>query len=74
MALIRGVTSLHPCPRCLIHKDQQGDLSQTAALRTAADMKAKVLEARETEYAYEKEEILKGCGLRDVDVRPRSLF
>ena len=74
MALIRGVKSLHPCPRCLIHTSQQGDLSRTAALRTTAEMKAKVLEARAKEFAYESEVILKDCGLRDVDVCPHFLY
>ena len=70
MALIRGgVFSLYPCPRCLVHKDKLGDLSKTAELRTEERMKEVLETARSQRLRTEKEEILKGYGLRDVDVR-----
>ena len=70
MALIRGVNSLFPCPRCLISGDKQGDISARAPLRTEAATKATIKKAREQRLAGDKEEILKGTGLRDVDVCP----
>jgi len=74
MALIRGVGSLVPCPRCLIPEDKLGDHSAKAPLRTTADMKAIILEAQEQHTVNEGEEILKAAGLRDVDVRLRSCY
>jgi len=68
MALIRGVGSLFPCPRCLISDIKLGDLSARAPLRTAADTKAIIQEAREKEFSGQTEETLKSAGLRDVDV------
>ena len=68
MALIRGVGSLFPCPRCLIPEVKLGDPSANAPLRTAANTKATIQEARGKKLLGEKEEILKAAGLRDVDV------
>ena len=72
MALIWGVGSLFPCPRCLISCDKLGDLSVTAPLRTADHTRATILEAREEDLLGDKEESLKCAGLRDVDVRLHS--
>jgi len=69
MALIRGVGSLFPCPRCLIPEAEQGNPLARAPLRTADDTRATIQEARGKRLAGEKEEILKAAGLRDVDVR-----
>jgi hypothetical protein len=74
MSLIRGVNSLFPCPRCLIHTDQQGDPSVRAPARTSADMQAIVQDARQERFAKDKEETLKSAGLRDVDVFVIFLF
>lgn len=68
MALIRGVGSLFPCPRCLIPEAKQGDLSARAPLQTVASTKATIQEAREQELVRDREELLKASGLRDVDV------
>jgi len=68
MALIRGVGSLFPCPRCLIPDSKLGTLSATAPLRTADGTKAVIYEARKQQAKQDKEEILKNTGLRDVDV------
>ena len=64
MALIRGVGSLHPCPRCLIHIDSLGYIKKTAPHRTTKDMMATVEQARNVRLASEREEILKEVGLR----------
>jgi len=72
MALIRGVGSLIPCPRCLIPEDKQGDHLAVAPLRTTASMMEIIEEARGEEFVYVAEEILQAAGLRDVDVRLRS--
>jgi hypothetical protein len=69
MALIRGVGSLFPCPRCLISGAIQGELSASAPLRTAAGTEATIQEARGKQLAGDREETLKAAGLRDVDVR-----
>ena len=85
MALIRGLNGLCPCTRCLIQKDQQGDISKTAPLRTAVEMKRLVLEARRRQNnigedseegggSEEEEDILQSNGLRDVDVRLPSII
>ena len=68
MALIRGVGSLVPCPRCLIPEDKLGSHSVRAALRTTADMREIISKARGERFANAGEEILKAVGLRDVDV------
>ena len=68
MALIRGVGSRHPCPRCVIHEESLGYANKTADLRTTGNMKIVLEKARSAHYAREKEEILKANGLRDVDV------
>lgn len=72
MALIRGVGSLFPCPRCLIHKHKQGDPLASAPLRTVAGTKATIQEAQGMSLVGDKEEILKAAGLRDVNVRLHS--
>jgi hypothetical protein len=74
MALIRGVNSLYPCPRCLIAHTEQRDLSVTAPLRTTANAKATVQEAREYRLVEDREKTLKDAGLRDVDVHLRSHY
>jgi len=74
MSLIRGVNSLHPCPRCLIQADRQGDPSAHAPARTAANTQATLQNARGKKFAKDKEEILKSAGLRDVDVFVIFLF
>jgi hypothetical protein len=74
MALIRGTSSLFPCPRCLISWDNQGDPSARAPLRTVLQSRSKIEEARGKETAKESEEVLKAVGLRDVDVRLILIF
>ena len=69
MSLIRGVKCLHPCPRCLIGADQQGDASARAPARTAADTQAVIQDTWQQRFVKDKEETLKSAGLRDVDVQ-----
>ena len=68
MALTRGVSSLFPCPRCLIHKEEQGDPSACTAARTSANVQETIKAARKL-GAGQREETLKSQGLQDVDVR-----
>ena len=70
MALIQGVNSLFLCPRCLISGDKQGDILVHVPLQTEATTKATIKKACEQQLAGDKEEILKGTGLQDVDVCP----
>ena len=70
MALIRGLRSLFPCPKCYVPWDVLSDLSQDHELRTAA-MTAAVVKEASTLPAEEKEALLKDHGLRDAQV---SLF
>jgi hypothetical protein len=74
MALIRGVGSLFPCPRCLIPELKQGEPSASAPLQTEAGTRATLEEARGKKRAGDKEDILKAAGLRDVDVRPHFYY
>ena len=67
MALTWGVSSLFPCPHCLIPKEEQGEPSACAAARTSANVQETVENARK-QRAGKKEETLKSQGLRDVDV------
>ena len=68
MALIQGVKCLFLCPQCLIPESEQGDVSPSAPLRTAVGTKAVIQRAREQRRVGDREEILKGSGLQDVDV------
>ena len=69
MALTQGVKSLFPCPRCLIPKDDQGDASAKAPLRTTAGTRETIQEARGKQLLQDRKSTLKAVGLRDVDVR-----
>ncbi|KAK7059249.1 hypothetical protein R3P38DRAFT_3303349 [Favolaschia claudopus] len=57
MTLIRGSGGNHPCPVCLIHRDEQSDLTIIADLRTAQGSSS----------AEAGENLLKGLGLRKVE-------
>lgn len=74
MALIRGVGSNFLCPRCLIPCNKLGDLSASAPLQTTAGTKATILKAKDETRLGKKEEILKGAGVRDVDVCLHSYY
>ena len=66
MALIRGGKSKFPCPICLVPDTQMSDGS-THPLRTTESMQ-KVLEVARAMPSKEREEHLKGYGLRNVEV------
>ena len=63
MALIRGVNSIAPCPRCLvIHEDLWNPSLQTP-LRMSAGTQATFEEVKREKLVGKKEEILKSAGL-----------
>lgn len=69
---IRGGTSHHPCPTCLIHKDNillhlPQDAGQ-CVLRTTAAMQDVYTQAQEM-GGKEGETLLQENGLREVEVR-----
>ncbi|KAF7377675.1 hypothetical protein MSAN_00190400 [Mycena sanguinolenta] len=66
MTLIRGLGGNHPCPVCLVHRDEQSDLTLVSPLRTAQQSRAAVEKAR-TLRGDAAEELLKNLGLRKVD-------
>ena len=68
MALTRGVTALYPCPRCLISREDLGDLTVKGNLRTTENMMETLVEARGKKLAADKEKTLRSKGLRDVEV------
>ena len=68
MALIRGVKSIAPCPRCLITHEDLWNPSLQALLRTSAGTQATFEEVKREKLVGKKEEILKSVGLRDVEV------
>ena len=69
MALIRGIGSLRPCPRCLVADVDLDNFSDKAPARTARQTRATIEEARRQNLVGKSEEILKNSGLRDIDVR-----
>lgn len=68
MALIRGVGSLAPCPRCLVKEENLSDPCLHSPPRTSHAMQAIITRANQETLTGSKEEILKHAGLRDVDV------
>ncbi|KAF8145268.1 hypothetical protein K438DRAFT_1910860 [Mycena galopus ATCC 62051] len=66
MTLIRGLGGNHPCPVCLIRKDEQSDLTVIAELRTAQNSKEAVEKAK-TLSVGAGEDLLKDLGLRKID-------
>lgn len=67
ISLTRGVKANHPCPTCLVAKENILDLSKPSTLRTSREMRAILDEARSMN-AKDKENRLKGVGLQDVQV------
>ncbi|KAJ7922455.1 hypothetical protein B0H13DRAFT_2230481 [Mycena leptocephala] len=67
MALIRGLTSMYPCPICFVPWQEQSDLSIEHPQRVAEDSERLIQEARVLRTAAEREELLKDNGLRDVE-------
>lgn len=73
MSLIRGAYGSYPCPRCLVHKDQQADLYATFDLRTT-EQSREVYEKACKLNAKGREQHLKAVGLRNVKVQFRPCF
>ncbi|KAF8524069.1 hypothetical protein BU17DRAFT_63430 [Hysterangium stoloniferum] len=63
----RGASALHPCPRCLVHKDELTKLTKVFPLRTIQTMLDVILEARTARSKKKTEEILQDNGLHIVD-------
>jgi hypothetical protein len=68
MSLIRGPKSKHPCPVCLVKGDELANITKTWPLRTADQTKDVIEQARALQNNKEREKLLSGNGIRDVDV------
>ncbi|KAJ6588426.1 hypothetical protein B0H19DRAFT_1099256 [Mycena capillaripes] len=67
MALTRGSQAHYPCPICLVHKDDQHNLSLPFQMRNSQETQEIIQQARLLKRADNREEMLKSYGLRDVD-------
>lgn len=67
IALTRGVSSLYPCPICLVPADKLFDLFADYPIRTALSAEALVKQAR-TLTQEDGNNLLKEQGLRNVEV------
>src|ERR1700753_3709355 len=74
MALIRGLNSLYPCPRCLVLGENLDNPTNKAPPRTTEGTKATIKRAREQERLGERDNVLKNAGLQDVDVCFNSCY
>ncbi|KAK7001215.1 hypothetical protein R3P38DRAFT_2796233 [Favolaschia claudopus] len=66
---IRNSRALHPCPQCLVHKDDLHRLSQEYPARTAVSMKRVLTDAPRGPKKAAREEYLREYGLHDFVVR-----
>ncbi|KAL0562800.1 hypothetical protein V5O48_019278, partial [Marasmius crinis-equi] len=64
MCLIRGLRALHPCPKCMVGKDELSDLSHRWRKRTAKDTIDVLNEVVMLELKGDKEALLKEHSLR----------
>ncbi|KAK7001214.1 hypothetical protein R3P38DRAFT_3405317 [Favolaschia claudopus] len=62
---IRNSRALHPCPQCLVHKDDLHRLSQEYPARTAVSMKRVLTDAPRGPKKAAREEYLREYGLHD---------
>lgn len=67
MALIRGLRGLFPCPICFVKSDEQSDVTVVPEARSMTHSHSTIQKAR-TLNAEGREDLLKGSGLRNVDV------
>lgn len=67
MALIRGLKGKFPCPICLVPQDKQS-ANRVFTLRTSRDSQHVLRAARAKRTEKEREEDLKACSLRNVEV------
>ncbi|KAJ7095549.1 hypothetical protein C8R44DRAFT_644930 [Mycena epipterygia] len=63
---IRNSRSLHPCPQCLVHKDDLHRLSQLYPARTSDNMSAALMQAP-TSSKTQRNDFLKLYGLHDFE-------
>ncbi|KAJ6534560.1 hypothetical protein B0H10DRAFT_1935182 [Mycena sp. CBHHK59/15] len=63
---IRNSRSLHPCPQCLVHKDDLHRLSRSYPARTADGMSAAFAQAP-TSSKTQRNDFLKSYGLHDFE-------
>lgn len=68
MAAVRGNGSKFPCPVCLIPDDSMPGLQDNFEARTTQSMQDAYNLAANAKTAFERNEILKGYGLRFVEV------
>lgn len=66
---MRSAAAKHPCPKCLVPQDRLCELTKRFPLRTPAAMKEVLETALRKSTKTAKEEVLKGSGLHDVEVR-----
>ncbi|KAK7030283.1 hypothetical protein VNI00_014300 [Paramarasmius palmivorus] len=64
MCLIRGLRALHPCPKCMVGKDQLSWLSERWESRTPEDTARVIKEASEMGRKGDREDLLKQYSLR----------
>jgi hypothetical protein len=64
----RAASANYPCPRCLVHKSRQHELSRSFTARTSSTMKAVLRQAHSQPTAKAKEDILRNHGLHDTEV------
>ena len=68
MALVRGTSSLFPCPVCLVPRKELMAIWKKYKERTGEDMTAILQEARAAPNKAQAEKILKRVSLRPVEV------
>ncbi|KAJ7745564.1 hypothetical protein DFH07DRAFT_748846 [Mycena maculata] len=64
---IRNSRSLHPCPQCLVHKDDLHRLSRSYPARTADGMSAAAFAQAPTSSKTQRNDFLKLYGLHDFE-------
>lgn len=64
----RAASALHPCPKCLAHKDNLAKLSETGAARTTESMRAVYDRAKAANTKSKREQILQAHGMHFVEV------
>ena len=70
MALIRGIGSACPCPKCLVPNKELSNLRPRKEWdrRTTQNMKDVYKRAQLLESEEEREDLLKSVGMRDIEV------
>ncbi|KAK6966760.1 hypothetical protein R3P38DRAFT_2815821 [Favolaschia claudopus] len=71
---IRNSRALHPCPQCLVHKDDLHRLSQEYPARTAVSMKRVLTDAPRGPKTAAREEYLREYGLHDFVFANSELY